>query len=97
MNWRNMKTKEIITKIINEWDPIGLFPMAPEDEYDCEIDKICEFVFSTHDLQVQPLAQKINKIFVEAFGADAYYEDLEQCLVIAQNILLISREELQNE
>ena len=22
-----------IEQIINEWDPIGLFPMAPKDEY----------------------------------------------------------------
>jgi len=30
--------KEIITEIINEWDPIDLFPFAPQDEYKKEID-----------------------------------------------------------
>lgn len=29
-----------IMKIINEWDPISFFPMAPKDEYINEITKI---------------------------------------------------------
>ena len=28
---------ERITQIINDWDPIGFFPMAPKDEYINEI------------------------------------------------------------
>ena len=31
--------KEIMN-LINTWDPIGLFPHAPEDEYSIEIRKI---------------------------------------------------------
>jgi len=31
---------ERITQIINDWDPIGFFPMAPKDEYINEIKKI---------------------------------------------------------
>ena len=30
---------ERITQIINDWDPIGFFPMAPKDEYINEIKK----------------------------------------------------------
>lgn len=26
-----------IEKVINDWDPMGLFPHAPEDEYSLEI------------------------------------------------------------
>ena len=83
---------ERITQIINDWDPIGFFPMAPKDEYYNEIKKISEFVYSNCNLQVQPLAQEINKIFSETFGTDVYDEDLEQCAVIAKRILNVERE-----
>ena len=83
---------ERITQIINDWDPIGFFPMAPKDEYINEIKKIREFVYANDNLQVQQLAQTINKIFVETFGRDVYDEDLEQCAVIAKRILNVGRE-----
>lgn len=78
---------ERITQIINDWDPIGFFPMAPKDEYINEIKKISKFVCAHQNLQVQPLAQAINEMFVETFGTDVYDEDLEQCAVIAKQIL----------
>lgn len=78
---------ERITQIINDWDPIGFFPMAPKDEYISEVKKISEVVCADHNLQVRSLAQAINKIFVEAFGADVYGGNLEQCTVIAKQIL----------
>ncbi len=78
---------EEITKIINEWDPIGFFPMAPKDEYVNEIKKIYEYVYSNQNLQIRTLAEAINKIFVETFGSDVYDENLEQCLLVAEKIL----------
>lgn len=83
---------ERITKIINDWDPIGFFPMAPKDEYINEIKKINELVCSNCSLQVYTLAQEINKIFAETFGTDVYYEDLEQCAIIAKRILKVEME-----
>lgn len=80
---------ERITQIINDWDPIGFFPMAPKDEYMNEIKKINEFVCSNHSLQACTLAQEINKIFAETFGTDVYDEDLEQCTIIAKKILRV--------
>ena len=80
---------ERITQIINDWDPIGFFPMAPKDEYINEIKRIYEFVCANYNLQVHTLAQEINKIFVETFGTDVYYEDLEQCTIIAKRILKV--------
>lgn len=76
-----------LTKIINDWDPIGFFPMAPKDEYVNEIKKIYEYVYSNQNLQIRTLAEKINKIFVETFGADVFNEDLEQCMLVAERIL----------
>lgn len=78
---------EKITKIINDWDPIGFFPMAPKDEYVNEIKKIYEYVYSNQNHQIRTLAEEINKIFVETFGADIYDENLEQCMLVAERIL----------
>ncbi len=84
------KIVEEITKIINDWDPIGFFPMAPKDEYANEITKIYDYVYSSRNLQIRTLAEAINKIFVETFGADVYDENLEQCLLVAEKILVDS-------
>ena len=35
---------EKISNIINRWDPVKIFPMAPEDEYYDEIKKIKEYI-----------------------------------------------------
>lgn len=83
---------ERITQIINEWDPIGFFPMAPKDEYINEIKKINVFICSNYNLQVDTLAQEINKIFVETFGMNVYDEDLEQCTIIAKRMLKLEME-----
>ncbi|MBU5472483.1 DUF1871 domain-containing protein [Roseburia sp. MSJ-14] len=80
---------EGITQFINDWDSIGFFPMAPQDEYINEIKKINEFICSNYSLQVHTLAQEINKIFAETFGTDVYDEDLEQCAIIAKKILMV--------
>ena len=34
------ETFNIVEKIINDWDPVGLLPSAPEDEYELEIARI---------------------------------------------------------
>lgn len=78
---------EKITEIINDWDPIGLFPMAPKDEYVNEIKKIYEYVYSNQNLQTKALGEEINKIFLKTFGADIYDENLEQCILVAERIL----------
>ncbi len=78
---------EIITKIINDWDPIGFFPMAPKDEYVIEIKKIYEYVSGNQNLQVQTLAETINEIFVKSFGPDVYDQNMEKCMLIAEKIL----------
>lgn len=78
---------ETITKIINEWDPIRFFPMAPKNEYVIEIEKIHEYILKNQNLQIRTLAEEINKIFVQAFGADVYDENIDQCILVAEKIL----------
>ena len=78
---------ERIANIINEWDPIGFFPMAPKDEYINEITQIYEYVSTTSELRIELLADAINQIFVKKFGIDVYTEDMQQCMLIAEKIL----------
>ena len=61
-----------IEQIINEWDPIGLFPMAPKDEYVEEEKKIVEYIEKWPNITEKKLADRINEIFIEAFGKDVY-------------------------
>lgn len=63
-----------ILMMVNEWDPIGFFPMAPEDEY------INEYLNVSQNITEKKLAKKINEIFIMAFGSDVYVEDIEGCL-----------------
>ena len=72
---------------INEWDPIGFFPMAPKDEYINEIKKIYEYLNSIPNVTEEKMAQKINEIFLISFGSDVYVEDIEGCLNVARHII----------
>ncbi len=76
-----------IAQIINEWDPLGFFPMAPSDEYSSEITQIFEYISQNKNLQIQQLAQVINEIFLASFGQEIYKEDLNQCEEVARKIL----------
>ena len=51
-----------ITQIINEWDPLGFFPMAPLDEYSEEICRIYGYMNSHEGICVERLAIAINEI-----------------------------------
>jgi len=58
---------DIIIKIINEYDPVGLLKMgAPEDEYIYEAEEIVRLFqknISLNDFQTE-----VRKIFIESFG-----------------------------
>jgi hypothetical protein len=38
------ETFKVVKKIVNEWNPVGLLPSAPEDEYELEIARIVALV-----------------------------------------------------
>ena len=76
-----------IAQIINEWDPLGFFPMAPSDEYNTEIQQIFEYIEQSKNIQINELANVINNIFIASFGNDVYKEDLNQCEEVARKIL----------
>lgn len=74
-----------VEKIINEWDPIDLFPMAPEDEYSQEVRKIMNVLKRKERLSVENLANTLKTIFIESFGDDIFFRDNE--LDIANKLL----------
>ena len=66
---------EKIQVIINEWDSVGLFSMAPDDEYTNEIIKIIKYLNLNQNVAEEKLAKKINGIFLTSFGSDVYVEE----------------------
>ena len=74
-------------KIVNEWDPINLFPMAPADEYNLEIKKIQRVLETNSNITLEHLGDEINKIFLTTFGDDVYTSSIEECKNIAKRII----------
>lgn len=78
-----------IFEIINEWDPIELFPMAPKDEYMEEVREIRNIISCNDCITAEELGEKINHLFIKRFGSDVYEEDIAQCVSVAKKILSI--------
>ena len=74
-----------VEKIINEWDPIDLFPVAPKDEYSQEIKQVLNVLKKKEQLSVENLANTLKAIFIESFGDDIFFRDNE--LDIANKLL----------
>ncbi|EAF3184948.1 DUF1871 family protein, partial [Listeria monocytogenes] len=55
---------EKVEKIINDWDPIELFPLTPKDEYSQEINKIISIVQENPNIDMNVLGKGIRKIFI---------------------------------
>ncbi|MCA1063733.1 DUF1871 family protein [Rossellomorea sp. AcN35-11] len=75
------ETFNIVKKIINDWDPVGLLPSAPEDEYEIEIARIVSLLYKADS--VITLADGIGQIFTKAF--DWSFTE-EEYLPVAQKI-----------
>ncbi|UPH47788.1 DUF1871 family protein [Listeria innocua] len=78
---------EKVEKIINDWDPIELFPLAPKDEYSQEINKIISIVIENPKIDVNVLAKGIRKIFMASFGENLLFKNNED--EIAEKILAL--------
>ena len=82
-----MKTlNKKILNVINRWDPLELFPIAPEDEYCEEIKKIQKYIENSNELSTEKLAVKINEIFIQSFGEDDFSKSLEECRAVANQM-----------
>jgi hypothetical protein len=75
------KLFNVVKKIVNDWDPIGLLPSAPDDEYEFEVAKIVSLLNKVDS--VEYLSDGIATIFTKAFDRIFTNED---CLPVAQKI-----------
>lgn len=87
---------EIIEKIINQWDPIELFPGAPKDEYKDEINSIYFFTKNNKNLTIELLEDEIFKIFIKSFGKDIFTLKKEDCRNVAIAIIKEMKNHLAN-
>ena len=74
-----------IKEIIDTWDPIGLFPFCPGDEYHSEISQIETFL--SESKSEKDLGEYIFALFVKSFGANIFQRSMTECCIIARKIL----------
>ena len=84
-NRRKMKMVKKINDIIDAWDPIGLFPFAPKDEYLDESQTIC--IAYTKGMSTKELAQIIHQVFIRSFGITTFTKSIGECEVVAYEII----------
>lgn len=74
-----------IKEIIDTWDPIGLFPFCPENEYHSEILQIEAFLCEPR--AEKDLGEYIFALFTESFGADVFQRTMPECCITARKII----------
>lgn len=78
--------KEIVKEIIDEWDPVNLFPYAPKDEYKDEIYAVTELVKQNKN-RIE-IAEGIQKIFIDWVGEKIFsHERCNESFIVAKKIL----------
>ncbi|GAB6086710.1 DUF1871 family protein [Alkaliphilus crotonatoxidans] len=82
--------KDIITEIINDWDPIGVLPYAPIDEYEVEISEILSYIDSESIIDTSNLAHKIRKIFLSRIDSKSIVFDYRKCYEVAKKIYTLN-------
>ena len=75
-----------IKSIIDQWDPLLLLNIAPDDEYNPEIKKIVKFINPSNYINDNELAKEIQNIFLLAFGS-SFHKDYDTCIEISKKIL----------
>lgn len=73
--------KDLVREVINSWNPYGLLPHAPDDEFESEIEKVTDSLKEAKT--VEDLAGSIQLIFERSFGDPFKYES---CLKVAAQI-----------
>ena len=74
-----------IKVIIDEWDPIGLFPFAPKDEYLDESQAICNEY--KNGMGTKELAHVIYQVFLNSFGLNTFTKPISECEEVAEKIV----------
>lgn len=71
----------IVKKFIDEFNPMGLLPHAPENEYDIESKKIASQI--NQNSTINEIAEIISKVLSKSF--DEKFE-IKKCLATAEKI-----------
>lgn len=76
----------VVEKVINEWDPINLLSHAPADEYVREIEQVAVLLSKTTNIEC--IAMGIEDVFLKAFGSNVFRCSYNDCLCVAQKLVL---------
>jgi len=76
----------MIKDVINEWDPLNLFPYAPDNEYENEILLIEKFI-QLNEVNVENITEVIILVFTKSFGNDLFKHKKIECHFIAKKIM----------
>ena len=87
----DMNSIELIRCVLNEWDPLELFPMAPLDEYMPEVIQIEEFV-NRDQCDGEVLGLAIRELMRKRFGDDVFTKSQDECMEVAKRILTLLSE-----
>lgn len=72
----------IIKAEINRWNPHGLLPDAPHDEFNGESEELSRYI--RFDASVEQIARSVSKVFSRAFEAPGFMP--EDCMGVANEI-----------
>jgi len=72
----------VVKKEIDKWNPYGLLPDAPDNEFDGESECIANQI--SYESSVCDIANVISKIFSDAF--EPQYFSIDMCMDVAENI-----------
>jgi hypothetical protein len=73
-----------VKSAIDEWNPYGLLPDAPDDEFDGESRSVASQIFKCgEDISVNKIALMISIVFTDSFGQDF---EAVKCVGVATKI-----------
>lgn len=72
---------------MNKWDPIGVIPYAPDNEYEIEVIEILNFIESNDIISTELLASKIECIFKDRINCEGINIEYSKCYEVASEIL----------
>ena len=76
----------VVKPVIDEWNPYGLLPDTPNDEFDSESRRITEMIKNRYKtISANELASVVSAVFVRAFGSGEGFEQ-EHCTVVAAKL-----------
>ncbi len=83
----NDNMEAVIKTVLDVWDPLMLFPLAPDDEYNRETEKIIKYI-NHSEIAVENLSEYIYDVYKSSFGSHFDYLNSD-CIWIARKIMNI--------